>query len=146
MGRHTAYLGLGTNLGDKPDNLNKAIENIGKLIGTVERQSAFYASEPWGFESQNSFLNACVRVSTNLSPHELLKATQSIERMMGRTEKSHDGHYHDRLIDIDILLYDDISVDEPDLTIPHPLMQERDFVMVPLREVTDMVKPYKQPS
>lgn len=146
MGRHTAYLGLGTNLGDKPDNLNKAIENIGKLIGTVERQSAFYASGPWGFESQNSFLNACVRVNTNLSPHELLKATQSIERMMGRTEKSHDGHYHDRLIDIDILLYDDISVDEPDLTIPHPLMQERDFVMVPLREITDEGKTFKQPS
>lgn len=137
MGRHTAYLGLGTNLGDKPDNLNKAIENIGKLIGAVERQSAFYASEPWGFESQNSFLNACVRVSTDLSPRELLKATQGIERMMGRKEKSHDGHYHDRLIDIDILLYDDIHIAEPDLTIPHPLMRKRRFVMMPLREITD---------
>lgn len=137
MGSHTTYLGLGTNLGDKATNLNKAIENIGKLIGTIERQSAFYATEPWGFESQNSFLNACVKVSTNLTPRQLLKATQSIEIMMGRKEKSHNGQYHDRLIDIDILLYDDVDIKEPDLTIPHPLMHERDFVMKPLREIID---------
>lgn len=137
MGCHTTYLGLGTNLGDKPANLNKAIDNIGKLIGTIERQSAFYVSDPWGFESENSFLNACVKVSTNLSPRQLLKATQSIEIKMGRKEKSHNGRYHDRLIDIDILLYDDVHIKEPDLTIPHPLMHERDFVMTPLREIID---------
>lgn len=137
MGCHTTYLGLGTNLGDKATNMNKAIENIGKLIGKIERQSAFYATEPWGFESQNNFLNACVKVSTNLTPRQLLKATQSIEIMMGRKEKSHNGQYHDRLIDIDILLYDDVDIKEPDLTIPHPLMHERDFVMKPLREIID---------
>ena len=81
------------------------------------------------------FLNACVRVSTTLTPRQLLAATQQIERALGRTAKSAGGVYHDRVIDIDILLYDDLRVDEPDLKIPHPLMTERDFVMIPLREI-----------
>ncbi len=135
MKGHIAYLGLGSNLGDKHENLNKAIRNIEKLIGEIERQSAFYATEPWGFESKNSFINACVKVKTDLSPRQLLEATQSIERAMGRKEKSHNGQYHDRLIDIDILLYDNLHVNEPDLIIPHPLMEEREFVMVPLKEI-----------
>lgn len=132
---HTVYLGLGTNLGDKQANILKAIDNIGKLIGAVERQSAFYETEPWGFESAHTFVNAAVCVATALSPRQLLLATQRIERDMGRMQKSTDGHYHDRIIDIDILLYDNLAVDEPDLKIPHPLMHERDFVMVPLREI-----------
>lgn len=135
MKAHIAYLGLGSNLGDKHENLNKAIRYIGKLIGEIERQSAFYDTEPWGFESKNGFLNSCVKVKTNLSPRQLLEATQSIERAMGRKEKSHNGQYHDRLIDIDILLYDNLHVKEPDLIIPHPLMEEREFVMVPLKEI-----------
>lgn len=135
MKEHIAYLGLGSNLGDKHENLKKAIRNIGKLIGEIDRQSAFYTTEPWGFESKNSFLNACVKVKTNLSPHQLLESTQRIERAMGRKEKSHNAQYHDRLIDIDILLYDDIHVNEPGLIIPHPLMEEREFVMVPLKEI-----------
>lgn len=132
---HTVYLGLGTNLGDKQANILKAIDYIGKLIGAVERQSAFYDTEPWGFESAHTFVNAAVCVATELSPRQLLQATQQIERDMGRTQKSTDGHYHDRIIDIDILLYDNLTVDKPDLKIPHPLMHERDFVMVPLREI-----------
>ena len=81
------------------------------------------------------FVNAAVKVDTMLSPRGVLEATQAIERIMGRTEKSANRQYHDRLIDIDILIYDDVKIDEPDLKIPHPLMHERDFVMRPLGEI-----------
>ena len=104
-------------------------------MGTVTRVSSLIETEPWGFTSDNMFVNAAVRVDTMLSPRQVLEATQTIEREMGRTAKSTDGQYHDRVIDIDILMYDDIHVDEPDLKIPHPLMSERDFVMRPLSEI-----------
>lgn len=133
-----AYLGLGTNLGDKEGNIVAAIEKIGELIGDVVRQSALYHTKPWGFDSDNEFVNAAVAVDTVLSPRELLAATQQIERSMGRKEKSKDGVYHDRIIDIDILLYGDRHVSEPDLVIPHPLMHERDFVMKPLGEIINV--------
>ena len=145
---HTAYLSLGTNLGDKEHNLVSAITEIGRRIGPVRAQSAFLATEPWGFESENTFLNAAIRVETELSPHALLKVTQQIERDMGRTQKSTVNcqlstvncqlstvTYHDRIIDIDILLYDDLRINTPKLTIPHPLMYERDFVLIPLKEI-----------
>lgn len=135
MTKHTVYLALGANIGDRRTTMLRAIDRINELIGTVERQSVFYETEPWGFASPHRFLNACVRVSTMLSPRQLLAATQQIERVLGRMAKSADGVYHDRVIDIDILLYDDLRVDEPDLKIPHPLMTERDFVMIPLREI-----------
>lgn len=135
MMAHTVYLGLGTNLGDREQNLNDAMERIGKRIGTVMRRSSFLATEPWGFSSENRFLNAAVRVETQLSPVDVLHSTQQIEREMGRTVKSAGGEYHDRIIDIDILLYDDISISTEELTIPHPLMHERDFVMTPLAEI-----------
>lgn len=132
---HTLYLSLGTNLGDKERNLADAIVRIGEMIGIVECQSSFIATEPWGFQSDYTFLNAAVKVRTQLSPHEVLMLTQQIEREMGRTVKSTDGDYHDRIIDIDILLYDDVCITTPELTIPHPLMYERDFVMIPLNEI-----------
>lgn len=143
-GHHLVYLGLGSNLGQREENIDRAIALIGEQIGNVERQSAFYYSEPWGFRSPNGFVNAVIRVSTMLSPRQLLSATQHIERLLGKTEQHATRHavssqpvpiYHDRPIDIDILLYDDLHIDSPQLKIPHPLMQERDFVMVPLREV-----------
>ena len=132
---HITYLGLGSNLGDKVENINVAVKKIEELIGRVVRQSALHLSEPWGFESDNSFVNAVVACKTSLSPRQLLKTTQAIEREMGRTEKSLNGVYHDRIIDIDILLYDDWHIDYPDLKIPHPLMRDRDFVMIPLSQV-----------
>ena len=132
---HQVYLSLGTNLGDKEANLKAAIEEIKKRVGEVTSLSAFHASEPWGFESENSFLNAVCCVSTDLVPMELLHVTQEIERSLGRLKKSVNGIYSDRIIDIDILLYDDWHIDTPELTIPHPLMWERDFVMIPLREI-----------
>lgn len=135
MTKHKIYLGLGSNLGDRQGNISRAYAEIEKLIGTIVRQSALYESEPWGFESDNSFINSVICCETTLSPYEVLKKAQFIERLLGRTQKSVDGHYHDRTIDIDILLYDDLTVNEPDLKIPHPLMRQRDFVMKPLSEI-----------
>lgn len=132
---HTVYLALGSNLGDKEGNIRTAVRLIDGQVGQVEACSSMLVTEPWGFSSEHNFVNAAVRVDTKLSPHDVLEATQGIERTMGRTQKSVDGHYHDRIIDIDILMYDDVHVDDPDLHIPHPLMNERDFVMIPLKEV-----------
>ena len=132
---HKVYLGLGSNLGNKEENILEAIKRIGELVGVVARQSSLYKTEPWGFESENYFVNAVVCCHTSLSPFDVLEHTQQIERMLGRTSKTRHGEYHDRLIDIDILLYDDMSIDSTSLKIPHPLMQERDFVMIPLREI-----------
>ena len=128
-------------MGDRRAMLDTACQQIDKLIGTIVCQSAYHVTEPWGFESQNSFLNAVVCCATELSPRQLLHTTQRIERLMGRTMKSVNGQYHDRPIDIDILLYDDLTVDEPDLKIPHPLMQQRPFVMEPLGEVMQLLTP-----
>ena len=132
---HTAYLSLGTNLGDKEHNLLSAISEIERRIGPVRAQSAFLETEPWGFDSQNTFLNAAIRIETKFSPLELLDETQQIERDLGRKHKSVNGQYHDRIIDIDILLYDDLHISTPRLTIPHPHMHERDFVIIPLKEI-----------
>ena len=132
---HKVYFSLGSNLGDKAGNIREAINRIGELIGEVDRQSTLLITEPWGFESDNSFVNAAVRCITTLSPFEILHLTQDIERAMGRTVKSSDGQYHDRIIDIDILMYDDIHITTPELTLPHALMKERDFVMIPLSEI-----------
>lgn len=129
------FLGLGTNMGDRHANLMKACREIEKLIGRIVRQSAFIETEPWGFQSSHPFLNAVVCCETVLLPREVLWRTQRIERQLGRTQKSVGGIYHDRPIDIDILLYDDWTVRLPDLTIPHPLMFQRDFVMRPLMEI-----------
>ena len=132
---HKVYFSLGSNLGDKEGNIREAIRRIGELIGEVDRQSTLLATEPWGFESDNTFVNAAIRCTTSLSPFEILNITQDIERAMGRTHKSVDGQYHDRIIDIDILIYDDLHITTPQLTLPHPLMKERDFVMIPLKEI-----------
>lgn len=134
---HKIFLGLGSNLGNRKENLAYAIRFIGERVGKVLRVSSFIETEPWGFESENTFVNAVILCETDLTPRQLLGATQKIEREMGRQKKSTDGGYSDRCIDIDILLYDDLRVDEPDLQIPHPLMLKRDFVMIPLREIRD---------
>ena len=132
----TAYLGLGTNLGDdKAANLRQAVDMLHEQAGHVLACSTFIESEPWGFESANTFLNAVIAVDTPYTPHQLLTITQAIERAMGRTHKSINGNYTDRIIDIDILLYDDIVIDTPELTIPHPLILQRDFVYRPLMEI-----------
>lgn len=132
---YKVYLGLGTNLGNRKRNIREAIDKIGEQIGVVKRQSALYETEPWGYSSPNDFINSCVMVLTSMAPRQVLETTQRIEQEMGRTLKSVNGEYHDRIIDIDILMIDDLVIDEPDFKIPHPLMEERDFVMTPLKEI-----------
>ena len=130
----TAYIGLGTNMGDKRGNLIRASALLAERVGDVLALSSVYETEPWGFESENRFLNAVIVLSTPLSPWELLDATRLIEIEMGRIGKS-DGNYHDRIIDIDLLMVDDLVIRSERLTLPHPLMRERRFVMEPLAEV-----------
>lgn len=133
------YLGLGTNIGNKRRNLITAAALLAERVGDVLALSGFYETEPWGFESNNWFLNAAVKLNTDYSPQELLVITQQIEKELGRTEKSN-GTYHDRVIDIDILLYDDEVLQTPELVLPHPLMHERKFVMEPLAEIAPFVQ------
>ena len=133
--KHRVFLSLGSNLGNKEGNIIEAISRIRELIGDVERQSTLLVTQPWGFESENTFVNAAIMVVTDMQPLQLLHATQQIERDMGRTEKSVAGCYRDRIIDIDILTYDDLHIATDELTLPHPMMPERDFVMKPLREI-----------
>ena len=136
------YLGLGTNLGDRQENLTRAIEALSLALGTCKAQSSFLETEPWGFESDNGFLNCVVAFDTELTSTELLDTTERIERELGRTVKSTGGNYHDRLIDIDILLYGNTVIESERLTIPHPLMHLRDFVLMPLAEIApDAIHP-----
>ena len=135
-----AYLGIGTNLGDRAANLHDAVKQINEQAGHVLACSSFIETEPWGFSSDNAFLNAVVAIDTPHTPHELLRITQEIERAMGRTHKSIGGNYSDRIIDIDILLYDEVTIQDADLTIPHPLMWQRSFVYEPLWEIAPHLK------
>jgi 2-amino-4-hydroxy-6-hydroxymethyldihydropteridine diphosphokinase len=136
------YLGLGSNLGKKEQNLHNAIQKIEKRIGRIVSLSAFYITAPLGFISENDFLNAVLCSESLLFPLEIIKETQLIEYEMGRANKSVDGIYQDRLIDIDLLLYDRLIMKTEKLTLPHPLMNERLFVMKPMAEIApEMIHP-----
>ena len=133
------YFGIGTNLGDREANLNAALHLLNERVGEQLACSSVHRSAPMGFESENEFANIVAVYDTPYSPEEVLLITQQIEREMGRTKKSVNGVYHDRIIDIDllqaILNSKAIIHNSSTLTLPHPRMQERDFVMIPLREV-----------
>lgn len=129
------YLGLGSNLGNREANIRQAIDLIGERVGKVVRTSSFIETEPWGFDSEHRFINAVCLVETELQPLECLHETQRIERQLGRKRKSRKGIYHDRPIDIDLLLYDDVHLESRELTLPHPHIEERDFVRIPLEEI-----------
>ena len=137
----TAYLSLGTNLGNKRRNLVTAAALLAERAGDILVLSDIYETEPWGFESSHRFLNAALVLETSLSPSDLLQATRLIEIEMGRIAKS-DGSYEDRVIDIDLLMYDEVVMQTSRLTLPHPLMHKRRFVMEPLAEIApDAVHP-----
>ncbi len=134
------FLGLGTNLGEREKMLEQAISLIEKHIGHIALVSSVFQTEPWGFESKNEFLNMVVKVETLLAPSELLQKTLMIETMLGRVRG--EKQYASRLIDIDLLLFDDQVIDDETLTVPHPLMHERRFVLVPLCEIApDIIHP-----
>ncbi len=151
------FLSLGSNLGEREQTLRHAMQQIEQQIGPVLRCSSFYYSEPWGFDSPNTFCNLCCAVETTISPLEVLHTTQAIERALGRTHKStayatqasSTPRYADRTIDIDLIrAFDEhgqevmCQIEDPDtpaskplLILPHPLWQQRDFVKVPLAEI-----------
>ena len=139
------YLGIGSNLGDREANLLRAIELLHERVGECLACSSIYKSAPQGFVSNNEFANMVTAHHTSYSPEEVLSITQQIECEMGRVEKSVNGIYHDRVIDIDLLQARDDEANEvirrsnERLTLPHPRMQERDFVIIPLREVEQIL-------
>ncbi|MDR1332464.1 MAG: 2-amino-4-hydroxy-6-hydroxymethyldihydropteridine diphosphokinase [Tannerella sp.] len=136
----TAYLSLGSNLGNRRKYLITAMALLAERAGDILCISTFYETEPWGFESPNTFLNAAARLDTALKPLDLLAVTQQIEHNLGRTREPDDMRYQDRTIDIDLLLYDDILLDSSELTLPHPLMHQRLFVMLPLAEIAPRLR------
>ena len=138
------YLALGTNLGNKSDNLLHAMDLIAGKIGFFSAVSSVYETEPWGFKSENNFLNMLVIVETSLTPLPVLQETQNIEKIIGRTQKTVHT-YRDRLIDIDLIAYGDWIFKSEILEIPHPLFHQRRFVLEPFNEIApDFVHPVLQ--
>jgi deoxyguanosine kinase len=135
----TVLIGLGSNLGDKAAHLKKAIDRL-NLVGTAKSKSGVYESEPWGFEHPEKFLNMALVLDFDDTPDTLLSHCLDIETNMGRV-RSAEG-YEGRQIDIDILFFDDIVVDEEDLQIPHPGIEQRKFVLQPLN---DLIPDYLHP-
>ncbi len=135
---HTVYLGLGTNLGDRRLNLQAAVKGLAPEV-LVTAESPAYETPAWGYEDQPAFLNQAVKASTQLQPSGLLAYLKQLEVRLGRTATFRWGP---RLIDVDILFYDDLILDTPDLVIPHPRLDERAFVLVPLAQIApDLVHP-----
>jgi 2-amino-4-hydroxy-6-hydroxymethyldihydropteridine diphosphokinase len=127
------YLGIGSNLGDKQGNCLHALQSLSTKGVTITKRSSLYKTHPWGVEDQPDFMNMAIEAETSLSPTELLLALKEIENEMGRKVGSRWGP---RLIDLDVLLYDDRIVQSEDLVIPHPLLHRRDFVLLPLMEIS----------
>lgn len=133
---HTIYLGLGSNLGDRGDNLRKAIGALAPEV-QVRVESGVYETPPWGVTDQPGFLNMTLKAETDLSPEKLREHVKRVEREVGR---KHTFRWGPRVIDIDILLYDELIVDTPELVIPHPQLHKRPFVLVPLASIAPEVK------
>jgi 2-amino-4-hydroxy-6-hydroxymethyldihydropteridine diphosphokinase len=130
------YIGLGSNQGNREQLIEKAIELLSVALGAPIQQSTIIETEPWGFESDFPFLNMVACFNCNLQPLELLDLTEKTEKELGRTTKSSGGIYKDRPIDIDILLYGNRVIESERLTIPHPRLHERHFVLEPLKEIS----------
>ncbi|WP_343635997.1 2-amino-4-hydroxy-6-hydroxymethyldihydropteridine diphosphokinase [Fluviicola sp.] len=129
------YIGVGTNLGDRMAHIRQAIEELTLISIDIIRTSSVYETEAWGFESNNLFLNTVFECVSSLNPPDCLKALQLVEKKMGR-KKSLNGEYESRIIDLDILLFKDQQIQLPELTIPHPYITERQFVIAPMQELT----------
>jgi 2-amino-4-hydroxy-6-hydroxymethyldihydropteridine diphosphokinase len=141
MKEHIVYLALGTNLGDRSANLKQTIAALTPQMD-VKAKSQVYETPPWGFEEQPKFLNQVVKANTYLDPEPLLKHLKRLEVALGRQESFPNGP---RLIDIDLLFYDDLVLNKPSLVIPHPRLHERGFVLLPLMDVApNLVHPVQQ--
>lgn len=130
-----AILGIGTNIGDRFDNIRSAVNALGKLPGTtVIKLSSVYETKPWGYTMQDNFYNVCVLVETSLSAHALLGACLGIEAAVGRVRTFKNAP---RVLDIDLLLYENAEITSEELTVPHPFIRQRTFVLVPLHDITE---------
>ena len=130
-GNNRVVIAFGSNLGDKEANIQNAIDALSKTCGKVVQVSPFYRSAPKGFISDNEFVNGCLLLLTDLNPYVLLKEIKAIETALGRVKQT--THYEDRCIDLDIIFYESLCIQTPDLQIPHPHYQDRDFVLIPLQ-------------
>lgn len=140
---HTVYLSLGTNLGDRAANLKQAVTSLPPQM-RVRKKSNVYETPPWGYTAQDAFLNQVVEVTTYLEPEPLLKHLKRLEVALGRKATF---RYGPRLIDLDILFYDDLVYESPSLTIPHPYLHERGFVLLPMMDIApDHVHPITRKS
>jgi len=143
MKEHIVYLALGTNLGDRLSNLKQAIAALTPQL-EVKAKSQVYETPPWGFEDQPKFLNQVIKANTYLDPEPLLKHLKRLEVALGRKESFPNGP---RLIDMDILFYDDLVMEKPSLVLPHPRLHERGFVLLPLLEIApNLVHPVRKQS
>jgi 2-amino-4-hydroxy-6-hydroxymethyldihydropteridine diphosphokinase len=130
---HIAYIGIGSNLGDKLDHCEKAVSEILKTDRhKLLAKSSFYRTQPIGYTSQDWFVNGVIKIETDLEAHELLRALKTAESQLGRTETFRWGP---RTIDLDILFFDDVEIHTEGLQIPHPLIQDRQFILIPLVEI-----------
>jgi 2-amino-4-hydroxy-6-hydroxymethyldihydropteridine diphosphokinase len=132
-------LSIGTNLGDKSKNIQLALEQIHTHVGTILKKSSDYSSKPWGFLSSNDFLNCCCLLESFLEPEELLLKLKFIENQMGRGIATQG--YQDRVIDIDIIFLESEIFESEKLKIPHPLFRQRNFVLMPLTEISNALDP-----
>jgi 2-amino-4-hydroxy-6-hydroxymethyldihydropteridine diphosphokinase len=136
---HTAYLLLGSNLGDRAATLRTAVQQLGELAGIIVAASALYETAPWGLAEQPAFLNQAVQLRTNLPPESLLQACLHVEHLAGRERRV---RWDARTLDVDILLLDALVLNLPQLVVPHPRLSERRFALVPLAEIAaDLVHP-----
>jgi 2-amino-4-hydroxy-6-hydroxymethyldihydropteridine diphosphokinase len=128
-------IALGGNVGEVRATFQKAIANIcGMTQGALLARSSDYATPPWGDEQQDRFINACIEIETDLDPHALLFTLHKIEKKFGR-DRASEKHWGPRSLDLDLVAYDDVKLDKPELTLPHPRLFERAFVLVPLAEI-----------
>jgi len=132
---NSTFLLLGGNLGHIQENFSQAINLISNKIGSISQQSRLYQSEPWGFEAKELFLNQVIKINTKLSAIEVLRKTQAIEQEIGRKEKTKEQNYSSRLIDIDILFFNNEIIETKELIIPHPRLHLRNFTLFPLNEI-----------
>ena len=131
----SVLIALGGNVGDVRATFQKAIAHIcGMAQAALTARSADYATPPWGDEDQAPFINACVEIETDLDPHALLFTLHKIEKKFGR-DRTKERHWGPRTLDLDMIAYDDVRIDKPELTLPHPRLFERAFVLVPLTEI-----------
>lgn len=145
--KHEVVIGLGSNIGDRKQNLELAIAEMEKVFECTAKCSRFYQSEAWGFDTNDLFLNCCIIITTHFSPKEVLNETQSIELKLGRVKKSKNNVYESRVIDLDILYFGNLILETETLIIPHPLIYDRAFVVRPLADVRPLyIDPVKRVS